>query len=114
MTALTARPVTSATRFPRFARLAVVATLAVVGLASLSGCAGMMEQARQQQIAQNERDCNPGSACYNSLTPEQKVRLVAIKQEAAQQEKDRQLKYHFLNLLQNGLQKKPAPVNMPF
>ncbi|MBI2728220.1 MAG: hypothetical protein HYX42_18430 [Polaromonas sp.] len=101
MTNITARPVTvHATRFPHLARFALVAALAVAALASLSGCAGMAEQARQQQIAQNERDCNPGSTCYNSLTPEQKLKLVAIKQEAAQQEKNRQLTYHFLNLLQ--------------
>ncbi len=115
MTTLTARPVTtSATRFARLTRLAIVATVAVVGLASLSGCAGMMEQARQQQIAQNERECNPGSSCYNSLTPEQKLRLVAIKQEAAQRDKDRQMQRDVLNLLQTRMQKKQAPVNMPF
>ena len=72
----------------------------------LSGCAQMVAQAQAQQRAIDERDCNPGSQCYSSLTPEQKVRLVAIKQEAAQREKDRQLQRDALQMLQNRLQRK--------
>lgn len=83
-------------------------SLAAVLLASalLSGCAQMVAQAQAQQQAINERDCNPGSQCYSSLTPEQKVQLVAIKQEAAQREKDRQLQRDALQMLQNRLQRK--------
>ena len=73
--------------------------------ASLSGCAQMVAQAQAQQQAINERDCNPGSQCYSSLTPEQKVQLVAIKQEAAQREKDRQLQRDALKMLQNRFQR---------
>jgi len=72
----------------------------------LSGCAQMVAQAQAQQRAIDERDCNPGSQCYSSLTPEQKVRLVAIKQEAAQREKDRQLQRDALQMLQNRSQRK--------
>ena len=72
----------------------------------LSGCAQMVAQAQAQQRAIDERDCNPGSQCYRSLTPEQKVQLVAIKQEAAQREKDRQLQRDALQMLQNRLQRK--------
>ena len=74
----------------------------LLALALLSGCAQMAAQ--QQAI--DERDCNPGSQCYNSLTADQKVQLFAVKQEAAQREKDRQLQRDALQMLQYRLQKK--------
>lgn len=90
--------------------LSVVKSLSLVGVllagSLLSGCAQMVAQAQAQQQAIDERDCNPGSQCYRSLTPEQKVQLVAIKQEAAQREKDRQLQRDALQMLQNRLQRK--------
>jgi len=90
--------------------LNLVKSLSFVGVllagALLSGCAQMVAQAQAQQQAIDERDCNPGSQCYRSLTPEQKVQLVAIKQEAAQREKDRQLQRDALQMLQNRLPRK--------
>lgn len=84
----------------------IVRTAFIVGpllaLTLLSGCAQMA--AHQQAL--DERDCNPGSQCYSVLTPEQKVRLVAIKQEAAQREQDRQLQRDALQMLQTRLQRK--------
>jgi hypothetical protein len=71
-------------------------------VALLSGCAQM---AAQQQ-ALDEQNCNPGSQCFSSLTPEQKVRLFAVKQEAAQREQDRQLQRNALQMLQYRLQRK--------
>lgn len=52
-------------------------------LLQLSGCGQMLEDMRNARAEKEERECNPGSQCWNQLSPDQKIQLARMRQEQA-------------------------------